>query len=31
VPQNTVKTRTFYARKRIAELMAPKGIERASL
>ena len=31
VPQNTVKTRTFYARKRIAELMAAKGIERAWL
>jgi len=29
VPQNTVKTRMFYARKRIAELMAAKGIERA--
>ena len=31
VPRNTVKTRTFYARKRIAELMAAKGIERAWL
>ena len=31
VPQNTVKTRMFYARKRIAELMAAQGIERASL
>jgi len=29
VPQNTVKTRMFYARKRIAELMAAKGIDRA--
>jgi RNA polymerase sigma-70 factor (ECF subfamily) len=28
VPQNTVKTRMFYARKRIAELMAAKGITR---
>ena len=27
VPQNTVKTRMFYARKRIAELMAAKGVE----
>jgi RNA polymerase sigma-70 factor (ECF subfamily) len=31
VPENTVKTRAFYARKRIAELMAERGIERASL
>ena len=31
VPQNTVKTRTFYARKWIAELMAAKGIERVWL
>jgi RNA polymerase sigma-70 factor, ECF subfamily len=31
VPENTVKTRAFYARKRIAELMAQRGIERASL
>jgi RNA polymerase sigma-70 factor, ECF subfamily len=31
VPQNTVKTRIFYARKRIAELLAEHGIERASL
>jgi RNA polymerase sigma-70 factor, ECF subfamily len=29
VPQNTVKTRMFYARKRIAELMTAKGIDRA--
>ena len=29
VPQNTVKTRMFYARKRIAELMETKGITRA--
>lgn len=26
VPQNTVKTRMFYARKRLAELMAAKGV-----
>jgi len=31
VPQNTVKTRMFYARRRIAELMAAKGVERAWL
>ena len=31
VPQNTVKTRMFYARKRIAELMTAKGIDRAWL
>ena len=29
VPQNTVKTRMFYARKRIAELMNGKGLDRA--
>jgi RNA polymerase sigma-70 factor (ECF subfamily) len=29
IPQNTVKTRMFYARKRIAELMAAQGINRA--
>jgi RNA polymerase sigma-70 factor (ECF subfamily) len=29
VPTNTVKTRMFYARKRIGELMAAKGINRA--
>jgi RNA polymerase sigma-70 factor, ECF subfamily len=28
VPQNTVKTRAFYARKRVAQLMAARGIER---
>jgi RNA polymerase sigma-70 factor (ECF subfamily) len=27
-PPNTVKTRMFYARKRIAELMAAQGIGR---
>jgi RNA polymerase sigma-70 factor (ECF subfamily) len=31
VPANTVKTRMFYARKRIAELMAAKGVQRAHL
>ncbi len=31
VPQNTVKTRAFHARKRIAELMAERGIDRAWL
>ena len=31
VPQSTVKTRMFYARKRIAELMAARGLERAWL
>lgn len=31
VPKSTVKTRVFYARKRIAELMAERGVERASL
>jgi RNA polymerase sigma-70 factor, ECF subfamily len=30
-PQSTVKTRVFYARKRIAELMAARGVERAWL
>ena len=29
VPQNTVKTRMFYARKRIGELMMAGGLERA--
>jgi RNA polymerase sigma-70 factor, ECF subfamily len=29
IPPNTVKTRMFYARKRIAELMAARGIDRA--
>src|SRR5262245_34379503 len=31
VPQNTVKTRMFYARKRIAELMAAKGVDRTAI
>jgi RNA polymerase sigma-70 factor, ECF subfamily len=31
VPHSTVKTRVFYARKRIAALMAERGIERAWL
>jgi RNA polymerase sigma-70 factor, ECF subfamily len=31
VPPSTVKTRVFYARKRIAELMAERGLERAWL
>lgn len=31
VPQNTVKTRVFHARKRMAELIAARGIERAAL
>ncbi len=31
VPQNTVKTRMFYARKRMAELMAARGLDRASV
>jgi RNA polymerase sigma-70 factor, ECF subfamily len=30
-PPGTVKTRAFHARKRIAELMAARGIERACL
>jgi len=29
IPPNTVKTRMFYARKRIAELMCAQGIDRA--
>jgi RNA polymerase sigma-70 factor (ECF subfamily) len=29
VPANTVKTRMFYARKRIGELLAARGLERA--
>jgi RNA polymerase sigma-70 factor, ECF subfamily len=29
VPQNTVKTRMFYARKQIAELMVAQGVDRA--
>jgi RNA polymerase sigma-70 factor (ECF subfamily) len=28
VPQNTVKTRMFYARKRMAELLATRGVDR---
>jgi RNA polymerase sigma-70 factor (ECF subfamily) len=31
VPVNTVKTRMFYARKRIGEMMAAKGIERHAI
>jgi RNA polymerase sigma-70 factor, ECF subfamily len=31
VPENTVKTRVFYARKHIAEMMAARGIERSWL
>jgi len=31
VPANTVKTRMFYARKRIGELMSAKGLSRASI
>jgi RNA polymerase sigma-70 factor (ECF subfamily) len=31
VPENTVKTRVFHARKKIAELMAARGLDRASL
>lgn len=31
VPQNTVKTRAFHARKRIAQLIAARGIERLAL
>jgi RNA polymerase sigma-70 factor (ECF subfamily) len=31
VPENTVKTRAFHARKRVGELMAERGLERASL
>jgi len=31
IPVNTVKTRMFYARKRLAELMAARGIEPALL
>jgi RNA polymerase sigma-70 factor (ECF subfamily) len=29
VPQHTVKTRLFYARKRIAEMLAARGLDRA--
>lgn len=28
IPQNTVKTRMFYARKKLAELLAAAGVER---
>ena len=31
VPVNTVKTRMFYARKRIAEMMSAQGIERYAI
>jgi RNA polymerase sigma-70 factor (ECF subfamily) len=31
VPANTVKTRMFYARKRIGEMMVAKGLSRASI
>lgn len=31
MPQNTVKTRAYYARKRIARLLAERGIDRGSL
>lgn len=31
IPENTVKTRVFHARKRIAALMAARDIERAAL
>jgi RNA polymerase sigma-70 factor (ECF subfamily) len=31
VPENTVKTRMFYARKRMGELMASQGLSRASI
>ena len=31
IPQNTVKTRVFHARKRVAELMTERGIDRAWL
>ena len=31
VPQNTVKTRMFYARRQIAELMVAQGIDRANV
>ena len=31
IPQNTVKTRAFHARKRVAELMAERGLDRAWL
>jgi len=31
VPQSTVKTRMFYARKRIGELLAARGLARAAI
>jgi RNA polymerase sigma-70 factor (ECF subfamily) len=31
VPVNTVKTRMFYARKRIAEMMVSRGLEQAHI
>jgi RNA polymerase sigma-70 factor (ECF subfamily) len=31
VPQNTVKTRMFYARKRVGELLSAKGLSRAAV
>jgi len=31
IPENTVKTRVFHARKKIAELMAARGLDRAWL
>ncbi len=31
VPQNTVKTRAYYARKRVAQLLVKCGVERESL
>jgi RNA polymerase sigma-70 factor (ECF subfamily) len=31
IPPNTVKTRMFYARKRIGELLAARGLERAGV
>ena len=31
VPENTAKTRAFYARKRLAELLAERGLARTSL
>jgi RNA polymerase sigma-70 factor (ECF subfamily) len=31
IPNSTVKTRMFYARKRLGELVAARGIERASV
>jgi len=30
IPENTVKTRMFYARKRLAALVASEGVERAA-